>query len=574
MSSKKKRKNRREVVSPSKQSLFKGLSELSIEEIASLQSTVPELLKAKLDIALRSEDPEEIMKANLLIENKNKEKGDGLKSVFFNPQDFSSSGRGFKTQQSGVAFSTLQRMGEVFIIKAIVNTRIEQVQNFLKFSVDEQKEGYTIRKKRSLFSGGEEKELSNREKKTIEMIVDFLDNGGNNDKWESADTFQDFIRMIVRDSLTLDQVSFELVRNRGFELEKFRAIDASMIRLLDSADAKLSAEFEKYRFKGYLPRYAMVYDGQILRNPMTDELIMYYPWELGYGVRNKTTNIYKNGYGVSELETLIEIITWILWGLQYNGNFFKQGSQPKGFINIKGANTDNETMNEFRQAWRQTMSGVENSHKTPVFSGIDLEFIDLQKSNRDMEFNEWVKFLFILACAVYRIDPSELGFSFKDQAQVFGQDGQKERLDHSKKKGLTPLLTFIERIVTKYIVSEIDEDFEFAFTGLDVEDEEAQVMLDKTKSESGFVSMEDMFKKYSKRDFDPEKDTILNQVYQGAAQSKAYGGDMMNEVADEGDVPESDQENPFDKYEKSLSANPIMKSAMDYIDNIFKTKDE
>lgn len=567
MSSNKRRKTEK-TIKKNEGGLLERISNLSIDEMTSLQKTVPELLKAKLDIALRSEDPEEIMKANLFLENASKSANKDLKAVFFNPQDFSSSGRGYKVQQSGVAFSTLQRMGEIFIIKAIVNTRVEQVQNFLKFSVDEQKEGYTIRKKRSLFNKEKSKELSSQDEKKIEEIVDFLENGGNNDKWEAHDTFQDFVRMIVRDSLTLDQVSFELVRNRGFELEKYRAIDASMIRLLDSADPKLAEEFEKFRFKGYLPRYAMVYDGQILRNPTSGELVLYYPWELGYGIRNKTTNIYKNGYGVSELETLIEIITWILWGLQYNGNFFKQGSQPKGFINIKGGTADNETMSEFRQAWRQTMSGVENSHKTPAFSGIDLEWIDLQKNNRDMEFNEWVKFLFILACAVYRIDPSELGFSFKDQAQVFGQDGQKERLDHSKKKGLTPLLIFIEKLITKYIVSELDEDFEFVFTGIEVEDEEAQVKLDSDKIDKGFVSLEDMFRKYSGRDFDPQKDTILNQFYQSAAQAKMYGGEGMNEIA-EGEGQQA-AENPFEKYEKSFSSNPILGSAMEYINKMFE----
>ena len=40
------------------------------------------------------------------------------------------------------------------------------------------------------------------------------------------------------------------------------------------------------------------------------------------------------------------------------------------------------------------------------------------------------------------MDPTELGFQFKDQAQIFGQDGQKQRLQHSREKGLKPLLIF------------------------------------------------------------------------------------------------------------------------------------
>ena len=58
------------------------------------------------------------------------------------------------------------------------------------------------------------------------------------------------------------------------------------------------------------------------------------------------------------------------------------------------------------------------------------------------------------------------------------------------------------------------------FTGIEIEDEAAQVELDKKKSEAGFVSLEDMFAKYSGRKFDPNKDTILNTVYQSAQSNK------------------------------------------------------
>ena len=553
--------------------LIKSLSQLSLDEIVTLNKSVPTLLQSKLQQMSGSNDVEEIMKANLYLDNI-KNRNNQAKAILFDPNELNDSGKGFKDPRyyGSLSFDTLRRMGDIFIVRSVVNTRVEQVQNFLHFSLDEQKAGFTIRKKQSRFES-QNKELTEEDKKKIESIVDFLEKGGIRDKWESFDTFQDFGRKIVFDSLTLDQLAFEIVRDKGWNLAKFRAIDASLIRLLDSNDPKLQDEFERYRFKGYLPRFCMVWDNQIVQNPLTKESVIFYPWELGYGIRNKSTNIYKNGYGTSELETLMNIITYILWGFEYNGNFFSKGSQPKGFINIKNSNIDNATLNEFRQAWQQTMRGVSNAHRTPIINGIDLEWVDLQRNNRDMEFTEWVKFLIIITCSVYRIDPSELGFQFKDQAQIFGQDGQKERLDHSKEKGLKPLLLFIQNIINYFIVSELDENFEFVFTGIEIEDEERQVSLDKTKLESGMVSMEDMFKKYSGRDFDPEKDTILNQVYQSAAaqkqQSQQFGGPQMNEevdsqITEEGQ--EKEMENPFDKYEKSLSSNPIAAAAFDYID--------
>lgn len=574
----KKRSRNIKVENVEKPDITKSLASLSLEEVDKLQKTIPTLLRSKLQQMSTSDDLTDVMKANLYLDEESKRSNGKVKSVFFDPDSFSDAGRGYKDPRGfgALSFDTLRRMGDIFIVRSVVNTRVEQVQNFLHFSLDEQKAGYTIRKKRSLFDEKSEK-TSKEDQKKIQYIVDFLENGGITDKWDNRDSFQDFGRKIIFDTLTLDQLSFECVRSRNQELCKFRAIDASLIRLLDSVDPKFKEEFEKYRYKGHLPRFCMVWNGQLMQNPITKEHIIYYPWELGYGIRNKSTNIYRNGYGTSELETLVNIMTWVLWGFEYNANFFSKGSQPKGFINVKNQNIDNTTLNEFRQAWTQTMKGVGNSHKVPVMQGIDLEWIDLQKgTNRDMEFNEWIKFLFIIVCSVYRIDPSELGFQFKEQTNVFGQDGQRERLDHSKEKGLKPLLIFFASIVNHYLVSEMfDGEFEFVFTGIEIEDEEKQVELDKKKTEAGFVSMEDMFLKYSGRKFKEETDTILNSVYQTAAASKQqqamFGGDTAG--GEEG-VP-NEEEDPFAQYgedtEKALESNPILQAAFKYIDKNFKS---
>lgn len=559
---------KRKRINTKEKSGFNSLTDLSLDELNRLQKSIPYAFQSKIQASLNSNNPEEIMKANLYLGEITPNSG-RIQSVFFDPNDLSGNGKGFKDSKGILSFEILRRMGNIHIIRSIVNTRIEQIQNFLHFSEDDQKEGFTIRKKTSLFKESK-KEISSAEKKKIEEIVEFLMNSGFNEKWDNIDDFQTFVRKIAFDSLTLDQLAFEVVRDKGWNIKKYRAVDASLIRFLDSVDPKQREQLEDYRFKGYLPRFCMTWDDQILINPTTKEPILYYPWELGFGIRNKSSDIRKNGYGTSELEILVELITGILWSVQYNMNNFSIGSTPKGFINVKNANISDSNMNEFRQAWSQMMTGVRNAKRTPVINGIDLEWIDLDKSNREMEYQEWAQFLVIMVCSVYRIDPSELGFSFKNQAQVFGQDGQKARLQHSREKGLKPILIFLENIITKYIVSEIDEDYEFVFTGIEVEDEETQVNLDKIKLESGMVSMQDIFKKYSGREFDSENDIILNQVYQQAQASKQqqemFGSSVPGEMSEEG-VPQDEEINPFDKY-KSID-NPIMTAAFDYIGKNF-----
>lgn len=545
--------------------------DLSLYELGALAQAAPIALQNRIQKSLHSENVEEVMKAQALVSAQQRLRTQpDIKSIFWNPSETGYNGYGFLNPNNGVSFSTLNRMGNIYIIRSIINTRIEQVQNFLKYSNDDQKPGFTIRYKRGI--SGEDKEISKKDMAVVEYIVKFLEDGGENEKWSCEDNFQDFTRKVLKDSLVLDQMCFEVVRSRDLKLKKFRAVDAALIRQLDTQDPRHSYMFEEYRWHGHLPRYAMVWDGQIIKNPATEEHVIYYPWELGYGVRNKSTDVFRNGYGCSELETLIEVVTWILWGMQYNGNFFKQGSQPRGFVNIKNGNIDQGTLNEFRQDWKQTMSSVYNSHKVPVIQGIDLEWIDLQQSNRDMEFTEWIKFLFVVTCAVYRIDPSELGFQFQDAANMFGQDGQRERLDHSKRKGLVPLLIFYQNILNKYIISEIDDRFELAFTGIEVEDEAAQVELDKKKLEAGVVSLEDMFRKYSDRELDPEKDTILNSIYQTAQSNKMMGGEGMNQMVDgmEGGDQQGDDFDISEFLMEKSQGNPILGRALQFIDDQLK----
>lgn len=552
--------------------VIKSIANMSFSELGSLGEAIPTILNSKLQASLASDDIEKAIEAGLYVEKQRIRSAEQNKSIFFLPDSIAYSGRGYKETLSRISFQTLQRMSNLYCVKNVISTRIEQITRFLKFSTDEQKEGFTIRRKRSLFNSKEDmKEMTKAEQKRVERIVRFLEDGGETDKWEMPDSFVTFVRKIMQDSLSIDQLAFEITRTRGQELHQFKAIDGSMIRFLDTVDPNYAHQFDQYRYKGYLPKYCQVFDQQIVFNKQLNTYVMYYPWELGFGIRNVGTDIWQNGYGRSELESLIEIITYILNGVQYNGNFFKNGSNPKGFIKMNGPNTNQTQLNDFKQKWRQMLTGTENSHKIPIFAGLDLEWVDLQKGNRDMEFDNWTKFLIVLLCSVYRIDPSELGFQFKEAANLFGQQGQRERLDHSKQKGLYPLLIFLQDIINKFLISELDEEMEFAFTGIEVEDEEKQVKLDSEKLSAGMVSMQDMFRKYSGREFDENKDIILNQVYQTQKQASMFGGEGMNQIVDdETGEPEAGVPNPFEEVEKSMKGNPIFERACEFIDKSFQ----
>lgn len=508
-----------------------------------------------------SKDPYEIIKAEEYYRSVSK--NSSTPSAYIFPPNFEFyTGSGYKQTVKTLTFDVMRRMSKVPQIWSVISTRIEQVLNFSSFQNDVQREGWTIRKKLSRFDDYREYKLNDKDKRRIDELATFLEEGGKDTKWNlDADDIDDFIRMVTKDSLELDQLSFELYDNRRMDLVGFKAIDASTIRLLDTIDRD-SQDHRDYDEKfGYKPVFAQVWHGEIICR--FEDPIVWYPWELGWGIRNRSTDVLTNGYGTSELEILVEIITWMLWGMQYNGNFFKNGSAPKGFWTFEG-NVDKGVLSEFRQAMRQMMMGVQNAHKVPVLGGGDtkVNWVSMQESNKDMEFQLWNEFLTTLACAVYKIDPSELGFNFKGgSSQLFGQDGQKERLSHSRDKGLKPVLRMLQKVINKYIIQRIDPNYEFAFTGIDLEDETQIIDNDIKKLNGGLLSLQDAFRKHNFRELNQKKDIILNPQFLNYLAQQQFGGMGSNEAVDEMTGEESG--NPFEQMEKG--SDPIMDNVMNYL---------
>lgn len=952
------------------------------------------LLKRNMDIekAFHSNDPETILKAQAYLQSIQPKRESNMKSFLFSPEHEFYNSLGFKNHPTNISYQVLRNMARTPFIRPIITTRLNQVADFAEFVEDEQKKGWTIRPKKKPFQEPK-KNLTDKDKRVIEDVYEFINNGGSEGTKWGNDTFETYLRKTVKDSLEIDQDCTEIVQSRRGMPVEFFAVDGGTMRLAETYDDREETWGNRIKdavaINGHYPSYVQVYNQQVYNQ--------YYPWELCFGMRNISTNIMNNGYGVSELEDMIQLVTYMLYGMQYNGNFFKQGSNPKGILNLKSGASQN-AIQELKQVWRSTIAGVQNcltgdtvvftpngskaldsyftdnldnkklkvwdgiefvdaevsktqvkkvlefklnngvsiksspehrflvlgndgllwkerrdlttedfivinknsvtkeqslkykdflveedlmeflgwiigdgywgknenrkrrvlafyndkkerdilnkhslilkkyninhqcdevfrseeqieyikekysfksvsksitsisifdidfydwtlslgfnpsnegkvipsfiysldsnlknsflrgffsadgccvgkrnvqmtissnklrdqtrllllsegirtslyegypsesfgvkrvkdsllikdrdlyfekigflqdwkqpksvkkscqfnsipqefaitlakairiwnndkkilskrrrhdlnaiicgiekptitrmlsiandakyrvpsflneyhfekvvelndlgyeeemydievfnekhafcangvithnSHKIPIIEGQEVEWINMQQTNKEMEFQVWFDFLQLLACSVYTIDPSELGFNFQKAAQMFGQDGQKQRLNHSQSKGLIPVLKFKQRNMNKYIVERLAPGYEFVWCGIEQEDKVIALEQDVKKAQNGFVSMEDMFEKYSNRKFNPEKDTILNQAYNSAQQMKMMGGDYQD-GGDEGEdqnpfMQEEDQGNPFQKSEN----NPFMRDLTTWVD--------
>lgn len=467
------------------------------------------LIKKQLSLqkALNSGDIDEIYKAQSYL-NQIQKKDENVegKSMIVDPQQWGA--QGYKEKTFNLSYEMLRAMGRTSIIKPIIETRKEQILSFCEPQKDRYSTGFVIRPKKFKMKNGKA-DLTKAQEYRIEELTEFLLNCGTNPNEWHGDNFQSYSRKMIGDSLSLDQATVEIIADRRGQPAEFLATDGATYRLADSfndddTNTRANSNLRGEKIQGYYPYYVQVYQGRILAE--------FYPWELAFGIRNPQTSIYANGYGRSELEDLIENVTSMLNADQYNSNYFKVGANPKGILKVTG-NVNPGRLEEFKNQWQATMTGVRNAHKMPIIEADKMDFISTQQSNKDMEYGRYQEFLIKVACAHYKIDPSEINFPMQGEsgsgAGMF-QGNNEQRLEFSKDKGLKPLLKWKQNLENKYIINRLDPDYELVYVGLDAEDPKNELDHDILAVQN-FMTVNEVRRKRDMEDL-PDGDVILNPV--------------------------------------------------------------
>lgn len=313
-------------------------------------------------------------------------------------------------------------------------------------------------------------------------------------KWN----FDSMLRALVSDSLSYDWIAVEKVpeSNNPDKVHYFVPVDSSTIRY--AAPSLSNAASQNFQASGNIlypekELEAMQEDRDTLElDPEKVEngdykyvqrirgLIVraYVPEELAVGMRNPLTDIYANGYSVSELELLASTVTSHLNTENYKRTYFTNGFSAKGILHIK-APLNRRKLEALRIQWKHMVSGPKNSFQTPIFAGMDeVQWIPLNQGNIDQEFNNWMQYLIKVICMIYQIDPSEIGFGMKEEGSGsagMSGDSTQEKIVHSKSKGLIPLMKFIENFINVNIIDFIDSEYRLEFVGLSEEDSKQSI---------------------------------------------------------------------------------------------------
>jgi hypothetical protein len=151
---------------------------------------------------------------------------------------------------------------------------------------------------------------------------------------------------------------------------------------------------------------------------------------------------------------------------------------------------------------------------------------------------------------MFLIDPSEIGFSMSgnsDGNSGLGGDATKEKLKYSRDKGLKPLLKYISHWINKYIVWQLDPEFEFRFVGIDDAEDKSTELDQDIKKVQNFMTLNEMRAKYNLEEIEGG-DIVLNPIYSQNKMMAQQGDPESNDAVDEMNGGEGDNEpNPFMK---------------------------
>lgn len=383
---------------------------------------------------------------------------DGMQSVYLD--DVQHSVMGDYYEKPGIfAFDSMRAMvGNTPILSSVILTRQRQVQRFCRVQENGRGPGFDIRLRDS------NQHVGDAEKVSIQVLQDFFTHCGfeKNPRQRARlrrDDFSTLMAKLVGDSLTLDSapIETEFKRDRRQGIDGLYAVDGATIRLCNEQGYNGDDEI----------RALQVVQGRV-RSAYTFDDLIYVP-------RNPRTDVMVGGYGFSETELLIKVVTGMLNAMTYNNKFFDSNSMPKGLLHLSGSFGEQD-LSAFKRQWNAMVRGINNSWALPVMVSKDQEssakFEQFGNPVDEMMFGKWITFLTSIICAVYGIDPAEINFeSFKTTAGGLAGNDTEEKITSSKDKGLRPLLSYFENLFSDFIVADFSDKYCFRFTGLDEEDE-------------------------------------------------------------------------------------------------------
>ena len=249
-----------------------------------------------------------------------KKKGErGMQSVYLDDLQIFAGGDYFD-KPSPLGFDSMRNMVEQTpVLNAVILTRIRQVSRFCRPQEEDNAPGFVIR------HVDKDHQLTDDEKDSIKTLSRFVSNCGfefnpRQRQRLKRDNFTGFMSKIIRDTLTMDAAAIETEykRDKAKGMDGFYAVDGATIRLCSEDGYRGDDELFAVQVVQGTVRTAYTYD------------------DLIYTPRNPRTDVRLAGYGLSETELLIRVVTGFLNAMTHNIKGFDDNAIPKGMLHLSG----------------------------------------------------------------------------------------------------------------------------------------------------------------------------------------------------------------------------------------------
>ncbi len=390
------------------------------------------------------------------------------------------------------------------LVAAILRTRGGQFSQFGKKRADRFDKGMdvSIRPEFLKLLNTEQYEKVVERIKRLETI---LLNCGHTEGLESQQqlTLSQFLSVQIQNACTFGWMGTEVIydlksapdKDGRFPFNRFRPVDAGTIyktvrngeqagintRILAVKELEritgdtIKIDYEKLKQDRYA--WAQQVEGIAKQYFTHEELLMhdFFP----------STDVERNGYPVSPIETVISSITTHISIDTWKRLYFQNGRATRGALVINSDDVDSPTLEKFRQEFQASINGVQNSFRTPLM-GLSkedsVEWLSFAGDKADDSFEFIYDQIARNILATFQMSPDELpGYghlSKGSNSQTLSESNNEFKMEAARDSGLTPLLQHFENFFNQRLIPIIDPILAkivvLKFAGLDAESKEQE----------------------------------------------------------------------------------------------------
>lgn len=397
-----------------------------------------------------------------------------------------------------LSFDALRAMSRTPFVSPILHEYERQLAMFARQQPTREAVGFDI-----VMADAEAKPKS-RDKARIRDLLDFTTKCGfwtaEQEMSRFHSPFSRFLRSMATNLITYDGAPIEVIpaalsqvatgtklgQLAGRVPAAFQALAGNTIRMIPPR--RNEGGRPGYRvFDPDAPAFAQVWQSRVYGQ--------WAPRHMAYVSLRPRLDFESHGYGWPFFEELVDVVTWLLWGAQYNSAQFKSGMLGNGMFIYK-AKLKPEQFASFKTHFQALMTGVTNAHRVGFINlqdeKDDFKFDNLgRQSNRDGEYMEWTRYLIQLACAIAGVDPMGafgMMMGAEGQSTSLNSPSPDSRSKISWAKSIPHILIEIEHAMNTHIYGPLtDGQFKIVFRGLEEEQEAARMARLKSQLEMGYT---------------------------------------------------------------------------------------